>query len=736
MEPYVDSVEHLMAEMGRLDLLLKRELVIARESTPQDQPDDMRGLVITENEIEALAVQPDYLRERWRQQERLAPALAQFDEREKTIRSEIDQRAALSRGAGIPLALPFVAQQFRLLPLEIDLLLVAIAPEIETRYETLYAYLQNDVTRKRPSADLALNLVSRTLRDKLVNRRLLGESSTLVAERLILLGEEPHDRQPSFFRKYLKPHDGVVGALLGRGPEHLAGGVLRSPRHPEAALDVAEATRMQLERLVMELHAGTQGATIVRLVGQRADEMQAVAEWLTDRLRRSVISLELAALIKDPERAARTVRDARLFGSALVISAPEVIDEELGRSLAEAEAALWPAIARFPDLVVLAGDVAAFRRLPHEPSIWRVELEPSIYEARRRRWEEALGLEVPSDEIGRLASTFRFGRQQVDQTIALATTTARLRDPASDRPAFKDILEAGRIMTSPELGRFTVRIDPRYTWDDLVLPIDKHEQLRRLADWVRHRHKVHDEWGFGRKLSRGKGLNVLFTGPSGTGKTMAAEVLAFELGLDLYQIDLSSVTSKYIGETEKNLSAIFRKAEDTQAVLFFDEADALFGKRTEVKDAHDRYANIEVNFLLQRVEQYEGIVILASNLQRNLDDAFLRRLHDVVEFPFPSEPLRERMWRSHVPREAERELDIDYGFLARQFKLTGGSIKNVVLDAAFRAASERRPIAMSDLILATKAELQKQGRLPSKAEFEEWYELIVPQAAAVSRVGS
>lgn len=153
---------------------------------------------------------------------------------------------------------------------------------------------------------------------------------------------------------------------------------------------------------------------------------------------------------------------------------------------------------------------------------------------------------------------------------------------------------------------------------------------------------VHGDWGFGQKLSRGKGLNVLFTGPSGTGKTMAAEVLAGELSLDLYQIDLSSVVSKYIGETEKNLSAIFREAEQTQTLLFFDEADALFGKRTEVKDAHDRYANIEVNYLLQRVEQYEGVVILATNLQQNLDDAFLRRMQEVLEFPFPDAGLREK----------------------------------------------------------------------------------------------
>jgi SpoVK/Ycf46/Vps4 family AAA+-type ATPase len=266
-----------------------------------------------------------------------------------------------------------------------------------------------------------------------------------------------------------------------------------------------------------------------------------------------------------------------------------------------------------------------------------------------------------------------------------------------------------------------------------VLPLDRQDQLRRLANWVRYRHRVHEEWGFGRKLSRGKGLNVLFTGPSGTGKTMAAEVLAGDLGLDLYQIDLSSVVSKYIGETERNLAVIFDEAEDSQAILFFDEADSLFGKRTEVKDAHDRYANIEVNFLLQRVEQYEGVVILASNLQRNLDEAFLRRMFDVVEFPFPDGALRERMWQSHLSGDADRDADIDLPFLGSQFKLTGGNIKNIVLDAAFRAAADGSAIGMKHLMLGTKTELQKQGKLPTKADFDRYYDLIMAASPARDR---
>jgi SpoVK/Ycf46/Vps4 family AAA+-type ATPase len=205
---------------------------------------------------------------------------------------------------------------------------------------------------------------------------------------------------------------------------------------------------------------------------------------------------------------------------------------------------------------------------------------------------------------------------------------------------------------------------------------------------------------------------------------MAAEVLANALSLTLFQIDLSSVVSKYIGETEAHLSAIFGEAESAQCLLFFDEADSLFGKRTEVKDAHDRYANLEVNYLLQRIEQYDGVVVLATNLQRNLDDAFLRRMHEVVDFPFPDERQREQIWRRHLPTSAPVDPDIDFAFLARQFKLTGGYIKNAVMTAAFLAARNAKNIGMEEMIRGVKIELQKQGKLVMKSDFGRFFETV------------
>jgi SpoVK/Ycf46/Vps4 family AAA+-type ATPase len=251
----------------------------------------------------------------------------------------------------------------------------------------------------------------------------------------------------------------------------------------------------------------------------------------------------------------------------------------------------------------------------------------------------------------------------------------------------------------------------------LVLPENTLTQLHEICNHVRHRHRVLGEWRFERKLSYGKGLSALFVGPSGTGKTMAAEVIANELQLDLYKIDLSSVVSKYIGETEKNLAKIFTEAESSNAILFFDEADALFGKRTKVSDAHDRYANIETSYLLQKMESYAGVAILATNFQENIDEAFARRIRFLVDFPFPDAERRQEIWRTHFPAEAPTSREIDYAWLGQQLQITGGNIKNIALNAAFLAAEDGGEIAMEHVLRGAKREFEKIGKLWNEKEF-------------------
>jgi SpoVK/Ycf46/Vps4 family AAA+-type ATPase len=363
----------------------------------------------------------------------------------------------------------------------------------------------------------------------------------------------------------------------------------------------------------------------------------------------------------------------------------------------------------------------------HEVSFVRIEFPRPTYAERVQLWGIALDGNTSSGadvDMTAVANKFRFTGGQIKDAAVTARNLARWREPDSSHVTMTDLYTACRLQSNRALATLAQKITPHYRWDDIVLPTDRLEQLREICNYVKYRAQVYDEWGFDRKLSLGKGLNCLFAGPSGTGKTMAAEIMANELALDLYKIDLSAVVSKYIGETEKNLARIFAEAETSNAILFFDEADALFGRRSEVRDSHDRYANIEISYLLQRMEEYEGIVILATNLRKNMDDAFVRRMHFTVEFPFPDERNRRHIWEKIWPDDTPRRPDLNLDVMARRFEMAGGNIRNVALAAAFLAADDGGSIGMTHLIRATKREFQKMGRLCDEKDFIKYDDLI------------
>ena len=339
----------------------------------------------------------------------------------------------------------------------------------------------------------------------------------------------------------------------------------------------------------------------------------------------------------------------------------------------------------------------------------RVEMaRPTVWE-RRDEWVTALGesTHVPADRVRALAATFAISPGQIAATV----------DAAGDSSTSEGLWTAARLQARPALGDLAERIEPAARWDDLVLPTAQMALMRQIAVHVRQRPTVYEEWGFG-VGNRGLGLSVLFAGASGTGKTLASEVLATELALDLYRIDLSQVVSKYIGETEKNLRRVFDGAEGSGAILLFDEADALFGKRSEVRDSHDRYANIEVAYLLQRMEEYRGLAILATNMRTNLDPAFLRRLRFVLEFPFPDVASREALWRRAFPPATPLAV-LDLTKLAR-LTLTGGNIRNIAMNAAFLAAEAQRPISAANILQAARIECAKIERPLTEAETRDW----------------
>jgi AAA+ superfamily predicted ATPase len=336
----------------------------------------------------------------------------------------------------------------------------------------------------------------------------------------------------------------------------------------------------------------------------------------------------------------------------------------------------------------------------------------------RGPWFEAA---VASDRATSREWTAVLGSSR-DSTYSLSADQLHLVGRASAAMG-GDVSAAVRRLAAGHIESLALRVRPARTWDDIVLEKDRMARLREVTMRCRHRDVVFGEWGFTPQPSTG--VVALFAGPSGTGKTLAAEVIAGDLGIDLYKIDLANLVSKYIGETEKNLAQIFDAAEASNVALFFDEADALLGKRSEVSDAHDRYANIEVAYLLQRLERYEGLAVLATNLAKNIDEAFLRRLHIVVDFPMPAAQERRQIWDRCLPKGAPTSPDLDLDFLAEHFDLSGGTIRNAALTAAFLAAEARSPISMAAAVTALRRELNKLGRLVNPEDFGPYARLII-----------
>ena len=611
-----------------------------------------------------------------------------------------------------------LGQRFGLDALELDILLVALAPEIDPRYERLYAYLQDDVTRKRPCVDLILNLLSAGAEEKLAGRRHFLPASPLLRHQLLQLHEDPPGSHATLLSRYCKVDEGIVDYLLGDGG---------SAFHPDDCLTVfpadhrisetplSDTQRETLPRLLAEERA------VLHLRGVSGSGRRTVAAYLARRLGCDLLCFDPSqALVRGeddfPGICRRAVREARLREALLYVAEVDaLLDDDRDARLREFSQAL----ADWEGPTVLSGELpwrplSLYRARPFA----RVELAIPDFAERARLW----GREVPglsAEDLEAVAARFNFTPGQIRAAAHSAGQPARRRQGVGARSQAAALFEACRRPSNQRLGALARKIDPRHGWDDIVLPEDALEQLREICRQAVHRPLVLDQWGFERKLSYGKGLNVLFSGPPGTGKTLAAEVIARDLGLDLYQIDLSRVVSKYIGETEKNLDKIFTEARTSNAILLFDEADALFGKRSEVKDAHDRYANIETGYLLQKMEEYEGIAILATNLRGNLDEAFIRRMSFCVEFPFPREGERRLIWEKIWPDKAPRRADLPLERLAERFEISGGNIKNIALAAAFLAAHDGGEIALRHLLRATRREYQKMGKILDDGDFRE-----------------
>jgi SpoVK/Ycf46/Vps4 family AAA+-type ATPase len=719
MDAFETSLQHLLAELERIDLLIAAQVARARQLYANDE--QFRGLYISEEEVNALLKQPLGF-PRWA---RGQTSLGDLTATQENISQQINQRKQASLQRGIELRLQRLQQLFGLSPFEVDVLLVCFAVEADLRYERLYAYLQDDVTKKRPSIDLVLSLLAPSMEAKFAARSHFAEGAPLFRHHLLEQIEDPSQPHQPLLAKYLKVDGRIVKYLMNSDELDArvqSYAMVRVPQVHRDVLLVDGDAKRGIEKFIQ--NSPNAGEVIISLQGPYGAGKRSTAEAVCRESRRQLLIVDLERLTADGDatyaKALRFVqREAKLQSAAVYWQGFDTVLVEEKKGLFKT---FLGALEDRPALTFLAGEklwepTDALRGAPFA----RVELRRPTFSERSRIWSSALNGNGAVDDgldIEPLATKFKFTGGQIRDVAATAENLARLRGAENSRITTHDLYEACRLHSNQKLASLARKITPKYKWEDIVLPADRLGQLREICNHVKYRDRVYGEWGFDRKLSLGKGLSVLFAGPSGTGKTMAAEIIAGALVLDLYKIDLSTVVSKYIGETEKNLSRIFIEAETSNAILFFDEADALFGKRSEVKDSHDRYANIEIGYLLQRMEEYEGVVILATNFRKNMDEAFVRRLHFTVEFPFPNEEDRRRIWERIWPGDTPRSTELDLDFMARRFELTGGNICNIALAAAFLAADNSHIVDMTHLLHATKREYQKMGKVVSESEFE------------------
>ena len=715
MECYKTSLQHLLAELERIDLLIQIQL--QRLQQLQSTDTEFQGLYISEQELEELLAKPIGA-PRWAAVETSLSS----DEIQTVLdqlAADLAQRQAESRKKGIKLRLESLARAFHLTSTDIDILLICLAPELDLRYESLYAYLHGDVTKKRPSVDLVLNLLCPTLEAKLEARQRLIPSAPLLKYHLLNLFDDPSQPHPPLLSKYLKIDDRIVNYILDLNCIDSRLQFYVTSRIPQTKLEdlcLPVEVKQRLKRLTLPLET-MQAEPIFYLQGAYGVGKQSTAETFCQQR-------GMRLLIVDGERLLNT--DAIAFETTLRLVCREAVLQNavlywksFDGCLEEAKQthlkSLLQQLDDHPLPAFLTGNETwePVDALQNRPFL-RIEFSYPTTAERVGLWQRWLDSQTwrrSELELKMLADKFRFSGGQIKDAAATAYNLAYWRDPNHEQLTMGELYAACRLQSNRKLGNLATKIEPHYHWNDIILPPDQLQQLREICNCVKYRTLIYDQWGFDRQSSLGKGLNVLLTGLPGTGKTMSVDIIARELNLELYKIDLSTVVSKYIGETEKNLSRIFKEAKTSNAILFFDEADAMFGKRSEVRDSHDRYANLEVSYLLQQVEAYQGVVVLATNLCKNMDDAFVRRMHFCIEFPFPNRQERRRIWEKVLPDMTPRSLDLDLEFMAQRFEIAGGNIRNIALAAAFLAADDDEQVAMKHLILATRREYQKMGKV-------------------------
>jgi hypothetical protein len=689
----------------RVRLLLRRRARWLQERWRSDDCRPVRHAVISDQDLAgALTPDEDAAEVRFFAQD---PETRQLDADIDALGAELTEREHdMLRASGRRPAVLDLARAFALSAFGRDVLVLCLATTLDERLGRACAYINDDFGKRFPTPALALKCLLRDTGVRGQARAALRDGAAL--RRLHLIEWESTGEWP-LARLFIDERIADYLQDCNRIDPRIAALLDESAGVPEPDTGPKEI----VESLLKDASSWPR----VALIGDEDVGIEDVAAAAVGAMGWRLFRIDLEALAAQASRDRLTSiallgRDAMLIEAAYFVAEPEDEWGEPARAAKELRRALEaPLILR------------CLRAAPD--GLPAVEVARPDSAAQHALWDKALARAGQSlnGAVAGLAHQFDMGPRAIERAVEAAVVRQR-RNGASLHLDALDLWRVCREQNAVDLGGIMRRIRPAVAWDQLVLPASALNQLHDIADQVRQRAYVYDGWAFAGQLTRGRGITALFAGESGTGKTMAAEVVARDLELDLYRVDLAGVVSKYIGETEKQLRRVFDAAEHCGAVLLFDEADALFGKRTDVHHSHDRYANIEVNYLLQRMEEYRGIAILATNRKEALDPAFMRRLRFVVEFPFPDLNHRRRMWERVIPAEASQE-PLDYGALSR-LEISGGHIRNIAVNAAFLAAGDAHPIAMTDLMRAAAREYRKLGRPVGAAEFGSYASAIRP----------
>jgi AAA+ superfamily predicted ATPase len=726
-EPYISNGDCISDLLRSVDLALLAEIDVLESTVWDESVQRLQGLAISPAEVRGLLQATPVASQRQG---------GELRRRRLRLAERTQQRMAASFAD--PEAPPFVrlVDRLGLGPFEQFCIAAAFALEIDrNKYGKAYALLQDDVTRKQPSMELLLRLYEGLGDDEQWEiARAFDASRPLRRWNLLRLPREAGEPLAPFGRR-IECDDRIARFLLGlsdlgspleefasTGPWELD--VLRVP--PPSNIEE------RLVRLVDEVRRDGQGAPsrlVVHVHGRYGTGRRSLVAAICQRHRLRLLRIDAARLVTLAAPALEEsllllARESLLEPTALCFEQVDALLEEPATSAAGMRAIAQASRMFSPVTFIVGQRQWSPESLFGDGVFQSVPLDlPGPADARRIWVDELSDAELDPDvggphrAAGELAGRFSLSPGQIHDAVMAARSRALWEKADQPSLTLADLYKGCREQCSHRLGSLAQAVTTGFRWHDLILPANQRAQLQELETAIRNARGVLEDWNFESRLPYGRGITALFSGPSGTGKTMAAGILAHELGLDLYKIDLSRVVSKYIGETEKNLDQIFRQAEDANAMLFFDEADALFGKRSAIRDAHDRYANIEIAYLLQKMEEREGVTILATNLKTNLDDAFMRRIRFACEFSMPEPAQRLEIWRGSLPKGLPLADDVDLMTLAKRLRFSGGSIMNVCVGAASLAYAPGGEIAMKHLLHAAKRELQKLGQQYNESDF-------------------